>query len=79
MLKLSEMEIVQINRLRFDAVMLLIINAIEEMERNSIHQWDEIYPDQNTIISDIESGNLYSAVENHHIIGIITLNEEQSP
>ena len=57
--------------------MVLIRSAIQEMERNNIHQWDEIYPDKDIILSDINAGNLYAAIENRSIVGIVTLNEEQ--
>ena len=42
-------------------------------------QWDKIYPDKSRMLSDIDADNLYSAIENQCIIGIIALNEEQSP
>ena len=34
-----------------DCVMLLIEDAIKEMERNGIYQWDEMYPDKTVMLS----------------------------
>jgi ribosomal protein S18 acetylase RimI-like enzyme len=62
-----------------DCVMLLIEDAIREMERNRTYQWDEIYPDGNVILGDITSSSLYAARKDHSIAGIIALNENQSP
>jgi ribosomal protein S18 acetylase RimI-like enzyme len=60
-----------------DQVMTLIKEAISEMERNGIHQWDEIYPDRTVMLNDVAAGQLYSTMSGNTITGVITLNEDQ--
>ena len=60
-------------------IMSLISSCIEDMEGRGIHQWDEIYPDEKTIINDMEKKQLYLLEEGNQICGIIALNEFQEP
>ena len=62
-----------------DCVMLLIEDAISEMKRNGVYQWDEIYPDKMLMLGDITSSSLYAVRLNENIAGIMTLNETQAP
>jgi ribosomal protein S18 acetylase RimI-like enzyme len=42
-----------------DSICDLIKSAIAEMERNNIHQWDEIYPTKEDFLDDIRKRTLY--------------------
>ena len=42
-----------------DSICALIKDAIVEMEKNGIYQWDEIYPARNDFEEDIRNNNLY--------------------
>jgi len=44
-----------------------------------ISQWDENYPDLNTIRTDIHQGELFKYVFDDTIVGIVVLNENQDP
>ena len=62
-----------------DSIILIIRNAILKMDREGIHQWDEIYPSRELISSDIAEGCLFAARIEEKIAGIFVLNEHQSP
>ena len=49
------------------AIVSLVHDAIEEMEKHGIFQWDEIYPVAEDFLTDIVKKNLYVAVENEKI------------
>lgn len=59
------------------AILTIIQDAVIDMESKGIHQWDDIYPDEETIYIDLNSGHLYTYVDNETIKGIIVLNEYQ--
>lgn len=44
-----------------------------------ISQWDENYPDLNTIQTDIQRSELFKYVLEDTIVGIVVLNENQDP
>jgi len=44
-----------------------------------ISQWDENYPDLNTIRTDIHQGELFKYVLDDTVVGIVVLNENQDP
>lgn len=56
-------------------IMKLIHAAVEEMERNGIRQWDELYPDENCIRQDIENGWLTKGICRGKIAVIYVINE----
>jgi len=60
-------------------VMSLIKEAIAEMESHNIYQWDEVYPDYNTILTDIQAETMFGVFKNEELAGIVVLNKEQSP
>jgi ribosomal protein S18 acetylase RimI-like enzyme len=61
-----------------DPIMSLIKDAIQKMEREGIHQWDEIYPTNEIFSADIAAGSLFAAGMENGIAGIMVLNDEQS-
>jgi hypothetical protein len=46
-----------------DGICLLIKDAIVEMEKHDIYQWDEIYPARSDFEEDINNKNLFVAYE----------------
>ena len=46
-----------------DAICILIKDAITEMEKHDIYQWDEVYPARTDFEEDIKNHNLYVAYE----------------
>ena len=72
-------EILKIKLQDVNEVMRLIKEAIVEMESHNIYQWDEIYPDYQTMLSDIQAETMFGVFKNGELAGIVILNEEQSP
>jgi ribosomal protein S18 acetylase RimI-like enzyme len=60
-----------------DSIMTLINEAVSDMQRNGIDQWDEIYPDKKVITDDIVANSLYGIRTEGNIAGIMALNEYQ--
>jgi ribosomal protein S18 acetylase RimI-like enzyme len=72
----------KINRVapqEIDLVMLLIKAAIEKMHSEKIEQWGEYYPTREIFLEDIAANSLYAARIMGNIVGIVVLNERQSP
>ncbi len=59
-----------------DEIGCLIRKAIEHMEHQGIHQWDELYPTQEDFLDDIDKNSLYVAVEDDKIIAVYTISQE---
>lgn len=59
-----------------EAITVLIQEAIKEMEKHNIYQWDEIYPTVEDFEDDIEKKNLYVAEENEKIIALYVISDE---
>lgn len=63
----------------FVSVWKIFSNAVKHMNETGIYQWDEIYPNQENIRSDIENGQLYVLTEQEIPIAAAVLNEQQEP
>ncbi len=59
------------------AILAIIQDAIADMELKGIHQWDDIYPNEEVINNDLSEGNLYVYIDNEDVKGIIVLDEHQ--
>jgi ribosomal protein S18 acetylase RimI-like enzyme len=59
------------------AIVLLYKNAVKLMRSQNIDQWDEIYPNEDIILNDIEKRQMYLLVKNTKIASAVVLNEEQ--
>lgn len=59
-----------------DEISRLIGRAIEYMEKQGIHQWDELYPGRDIFLDDIEKNTLYVTVEEDKIIAVYVINQE---
>ena len=59
-----------------DLVCLLIKDAIAEMEKNGIYQWDEIYPTRSDFEEDIKNNNLYVVFDEDILIAFYVISGE---
>jgi len=58
-------------------IMSLIQEVIKDMQNTGSDQWDDFYPDIQTITNDQKNNTLYILRDQKKCIGIIVLNEEQ--
>ena len=63
----------------FNEVAAMFKNAITNMNNNGLYQWDDTYPDENLIRSDIENGEMYLSIVNDRIVASATVNQMQEP
>lgn len=54
----------------------IVHNVIDNMERENIFQWDELYPTKEDFQKDVGKGQLYVGVVNGQIAVVYTLNQE---
>lgn len=59
-----------------DEIYSLFRNAICEMNKNGIYQWDEIYPCRDDIEKDIEQCQMYIAMSEDAIAAVYVINFE---
>ncbi len=59
-----------------DAICLLIRQAIDEMEKHGIYQWDEIYPARKDFEVDIEKQTLYLAYSGEKLVALYVISGE---
>ena len=62
-----------------DNIMKMYKSCVAGMLKNGIDQWDDTYPDTETIAQDLESQTYYVAEENGKIIGGINIDKNQDP
>ena len=60
-----------------DEIIALTKSCGKHMRDNGIDQWDEHYPDRQSIENDLETQTLFVYREGKEIVGIIVLNEHQ--
>lgn len=51
-------------------------NAINEMDDNNIHQWDETYPANTILEQDILKKQMYVGVKEDTIVSVLVVNDE---
>ena len=59
-----------------DCIVSMFTNAINEMKRNGIDQWDSIYPDRKVIENDIEKKQLFVGTYESIITSAYVINQE---
>lgn len=59
-----------------DEIFAIFRAAIDEMERQGIHQWDEVYPDRDILRRDIIVGQLFIGRIQSKIVCAYVLNSE---
>lgn len=51
-------------------------NAINAMDDNNIHQWDEIYPTSTILEQDILKKQMYVGIKDDTIVSVVVVNNE---
>ena len=64
-------------RNEIDEIVALTKACGKNLRENGIDQWDENYPDRESIENDIATQTLFAYKEGSEIIGIVVLNESQ--
>jgi ribosomal protein S18 acetylase RimI-like enzyme len=59
-----------------DGIVKLFKNAIENMIKNDILQWDEIYPNEDVLAEDIRKNQMYKTIFDSNIVSAFVLNKE---
>ncbi|RKM61083.1 GNAT family N-acetyltransferase [Butyrivibrio sp. CB08] len=59
-----------------DSICELVSDAIAEMERHEIYQWDELYPARIDFEQDIKDGNLYVVLEDNKLAAFYVISDE---
>jgi hypothetical protein len=49
--------------------------AIEAMEKEGIHQWDDLYPDEDVLTEDVLTGNMFLVETGGRIISAFVINQ----
>jgi RimJ/RimL family protein N-acetyltransferase len=62
----------------FEKVLNIYKSATQKMEEMNIHQWDEVYPDSETIHNDITSSTMYGYFIGSELCAIQVINNIQS-
>ena len=71
------MKIVQAKQEHIPTVVGLLSACMRTMRNNGIDQWDDIYPNEEVVMKDMNDLSLYVLEENDLCIGAVTLNQEQ--
>jgi hypothetical protein len=58
-------------------ILRLLRSCIDDMRRQGIDQWDDVYPTRNRFESDLSSDSLYLAGSEGENIGAMTVNQHQ--
>jgi ribosomal protein S18 acetylase RimI-like enzyme len=73
---MDKIEFIKAEEHNLDEVFLVFSNAIDEMYRYNILQWDELYPDKNILYNDIRNRQLYIGIIGNKIVSVYVLNQE---
>ena len=67
----------KVNKTDLDNIMLMYKSCVKGMLANDIDQWDDTYPDIETINQDLEKQSYYISEEKGEIIGGINIDQNQ--
>lgn len=73
---MPELKFVLAQKEDLDIVMSMFTDAINEMNRKGIYQWDSIYPTRNTLEEDIKKKQLYIGIYEGTVVSTYVLNQE---
>jgi ribosomal protein S18 acetylase RimI-like enzyme len=59
-----------------DGIVKLFKNAVKNMIKNDILQWDEIYPNEDVLAEDIRKNQMYKTIYDSNIVSAFVLNKE---
>jgi GNAT superfamily N-acetyltransferase len=62
-----------------EGLMQLVGDCIAGMRDAGIDQWDDVYPDRRTLLSDAGGRTLFVATEGAAVVGMIVVNDYQNP
>jgi GNAT superfamily N-acetyltransferase len=62
-----------------DRVMVLVAACIAAMRAADIEQWDDVYPDRQTMLQDARDGTLFLASVDSELVGTLVVNDWQNP
>lgn len=62
-----------------DKLCSITTSATEQMNRQGILQWDDLYPSREILLSDIERQEMHVVCIEDTIAGLIVINNEQPP
>jgi ribosomal protein S18 acetylase RimI-like enzyme len=71
------MRIVQANQEHVHPVIGLLSECISDLRRRGIYQWDDVYPNLDTVAKDVADRTLYVALQADRCLGAVCLSEEQ--
>jgi ribosomal protein S18 acetylase RimI-like enzyme len=58
----------------------LLANCKVRMKAEGVDQWDDVYPTNAKVATDVETGSLYVAIDAHgDVIAAVTINDHQDP
>lgn len=60
-----------------DTIIALTKACGKHMRDNGIDQWDEHYPDRESILNDLNTKTLFTLRDGSEVLGIVVLNESQ--
>jgi ribosomal protein S18 acetylase RimI-like enzyme len=70
------MEIKLASKDDINEIIRIIKDAIQDMDSEGIHQWDNVYPNEEIVLHDIHEGTIYVLMDNKQVRGFLTLNED---
>jgi ribosomal protein S18 acetylase RimI-like enzyme len=81
---MDSLSIVLASEHHIDRVMTLVAACIADMRKAGIDQWDDVYPDRQTMLQDARDGSLYLASVDEEplvgtLVGTLVVNDVQSP
>jgi ribosomal protein S18 acetylase RimI-like enzyme len=59
-----------------NTIVRIFQNAVENMIKNNILQWDALYPNGDIVMDDIRKNQMYKIIFDNHIISVFVLNKE---
>lgn len=73
---MNKLQFRQAKKEDIDEIFSVYRNAVKEMERNNIFQWDEIYPNREILYNDIIKEQMYMGIINDDIASVYVINRE---
>lgn len=70
-MKIRKAEIEDLNK-----IIDIFVNAINVMNDNDIHQWDEVYPTNTILEQDILKKQMYVGIKGDAIVSVVVVNNE---
>ncbi len=73
------MTLIKLNAQYLTEITTLFSEVIKKMQEDGINQWDDNYPDNQSIMNDLQEGTLFGILQDEKVIAVVTLNEQYSP